>query len=89
LELFVAALPYATMRKAAHSLGIHPSTLITKIGQLERDVGHTLIERAERGCGMRPTPFGSNVAEAVRTARRASTDGGRDRRTRRWQAEQL
>ncbi|MFF7648789.1 LysR family transcriptional regulator [Streptomyces sp. NPDC007983] len=68
VELFVAALPYATMRKAAKALGIHPSTLITKVNQLERDLGHTLIERAERGRGMRPTPFGTKVAEAARTA---------------------
>ncbi|MFI2370183.1 TniQ family protein [Streptomyces sp. NPDC018833] len=68
LELFVAALPYATMRKAAQALGIHSSTLIMKVNQLERELGHTLIERAERGREMRPTLFGTKVAEAARTA---------------------
>ncbi|MFD7954405.1 TniQ family protein [Streptomyces ardesiacus] len=76
LEIVVAALPYATMRKAAQALGVHPSTLIKKINELERDLGHALIERAERGRGMRPTPFGAEVAQAVRTAITGSNRAG-------------
>ncbi|MFJ5836410.1 LysR family transcriptional regulator [Streptomyces shenzhenensis] len=56
------------MREAAQALGVHPSTLIKKINELEGALGHALIERAERGRGMRPTPFGAEVAQAVRTA---------------------
>lgn len=67
-DALTAPYAYATMRKAAQALGIHPATLIKKVNELERDLGHPLIERAERGRGMRPTPFGTKVAEAVRTA---------------------
>ena len=65
LERFVAALPYPTMREAAHVLGISQSTLVAQIRRLERDLGRPLIERAERGRRMRPTPFGEKVAAAV------------------------
>ncbi|MEU1319442.1 helix-turn-helix domain-containing protein [Streptomyces tibetensis] len=68
LELVVDALSYASMRKAALALGIHPATMVKKVNELERELGHTLIERAERGRGMRPTPFGTEIAEAIRTA---------------------
>ncbi|WP_435238463.1 TniQ family protein [Streptomyces sp. YPW6] len=68
LEVVVAAMPYATMTKAAQGLGIHHSTLIKKVNELERDLGHPLIERAERGRGMRLTLFGTRVVDAVRIA---------------------
>ncbi|MFI2377965.1 TniQ family protein [Streptomyces sp. NPDC018964] len=66
LERFAAALPYPTVTEAARALGIHQSTLTTQINRLERDLGRPLIERAERGRKMRPTPFGRKVAAAVK-----------------------
>ncbi|MFG3404186.1 hypothetical protein [Streptomyces sp. NPDC048142] len=42
--------------------------MIKKINELERDLGNALLERAERVRGMRPTPFGAEVARAGRTA---------------------
>lgn len=73
LERFAAALPYPTVTEAAWALGIHQSTLTTQINRLERDLGQPLIERAERGRKMRPTPFGRRVAAA---AKRLSGSGG-------------
>ncbi|WP_229867230.1 helix-turn-helix domain-containing protein [Streptomyces gelaticus] len=66
LERFAAALPYPTVTDAARALGIHQSTLTTQINRLERDLGRPLIERAERGRRMRPTPFGRRVAAATK-----------------------
>ncbi|MGW2510709.1 TniQ family protein [Streptomyces scopuliridis] len=66
LERFAAALPYPTVTEAARALGIHQSTLTIQINRLERDLGRPLIERAERGRRMRPTPFGRKVAAAVK-----------------------
>ncbi|GAA1893781.1 TniQ family protein [Streptantibioticus ferralitis] len=74
LERFAAALPYPTVTEAARALGIHQSTLTTQINRLERDLGRPLIERAERGRRMRPTPFGRKVAVA---AKRLIGPGGR------------
>ncbi|WSB48922.1 TniQ family protein [Streptomyces cellulosae] len=74
LERFAAALPYPTVTEAARALGIHQSTLTTQINRLEKDLGRPLIERAERGRRMRPTPFGRKVAAA---AKRFIGPGGR------------
>ncbi|MEU2131464.1 LysR family transcriptional regulator [Streptomyces sp. NPDC018352] len=74
LERFAAALPYSTVTEAARALGIHQSTLTTQINRLEKDLGRPLIERAERGRRMRPTPFGRKVAAA---AKRLIGPGGR------------
>ncbi|WP_432146824.1 LysR family transcriptional regulator [Streptomyces sp. bgisy084] len=66
LERFAAALPYPTVTEAAQVLGIHQSALTIQINRLERDLGRPLIERAERGRRMRPTPFGRKVAIATK-----------------------
>ncbi|WLQ68969.1 MULTISPECIES: helix-turn-helix domain-containing protein [Streptomyces] len=66
LERFAAALPYSTVTEAARALGIHQSTLTTQINRLEKDLGRPLIERAERGRRMRPTPYGRKVAAAAK-----------------------
>ncbi|MBV9026170.1 MAG: TniQ family protein [Streptomycetaceae bacterium] len=66
LQRFSAALPYPTIREAAQSLGINPQVLVAQIIRLERDLGQPLIERAERGRRMRPTPFGRRIAAAAR-----------------------
>ncbi|MFI9029742.1 hypothetical protein [Streptomyces sp. NPDC053560] len=36
------------------------------MNRLEKDLGRLLIERAERGRRMRPTPFGRKVAAATK-----------------------
>lgn len=67
LERFAAASSYPTIGKAAKALSIHPSALVIQINRLERDLGKTLLERAERGRAMKLTPFGKRVVAAVRT----------------------
>ncbi|MFD0571001.1 LysR family transcriptional regulator [Kitasatospora gansuensis] len=58
------------MSEAAAALGINQSALVTQISRLERDLGHPLFERAERGRPMRLTPVGEEVATAARRLRR-------------------
>ncbi|WP_437079304.1 LysR family transcriptional regulator [Streptomyces sp. enrichment culture] len=41
----------------------------TSVIRLERDLGQPLLERAERGRAMQPTPFGRKVAAAVEVLR--------------------
>ena len=52
-------------RAAAEHLGITQSTLVTQINRLERDIGGPLLERAERGRPMTPTPLGEQVLAAL------------------------
>ncbi|MEU2867791.1 LysR family transcriptional regulator [Streptomyces olivoreticuli] len=63
---FLAAVAYPTMREAAQALGINQSALVIQINRLEQDLGQPLLERAERGRAMKPTPFGKRVATAIR-----------------------
>lgn len=63
-----------TVTEAARALGIHQSKLTTQINRLEKDRGRPLIERAERGRRMRPTPFSGMLAAA---AKRLTGLGGR------------
>lgn len=65
LDRFVAALRYATIREAAKVLGATQPALTAQIARLEGDLGQALLERAERGRPMKPTPFGKRVAAAV------------------------
>lgn len=55
------------MRGAAEALGINQPTLVTQINRLERDLGQTLLERAERGRAMELTSFGEAVIAAAST----------------------
>ncbi|WP_254407189.1 TniQ family protein [Streptomyces sp. GMY02] len=66
LDRFVAALRYATIGEAAKALGATQPALNAQITRLEGDLGQALLERAERGRPMKPTPFGKRVAAAVR-----------------------
>ncbi|MET9801915.1 LysR family transcriptional regulator [Streptomyces sp. NPDC006368] len=65
LERFVAALRHP-LEEAANALGASQSAPTTQITRLERDLGQPLLERAERGRSMRPTPFGKRVVAAAR-----------------------
>lgn len=65
LHRFAAAARYRTLREAAEHLGITQSALVTQISRLERDIGGSLLERAERGRPMRPTPLGEQVIAAL------------------------
>ena len=65
LERFAAATGYRTLSEAAGRLGITQSALVTQINRLERDIGGLLLERAERGRPMSPTPLGEQVVAAL------------------------
>jgi DNA-binding transcriptional LysR family regulator len=65
LNRFAAAASYRTLREAAGRLGITQSALVTQINRLERDIGGPLLERAERGRPMSPTPLGEQVIAAL------------------------
>ena len=67
LERFAAASSYPTIGEAAKALSIHPSALVIQINRLERDLGKTLLERAERGRAMKLTPLGKKIVAAVCT----------------------
>ena len=70
LNRFAAATDHRTLREAAEHLGIAQSALVTQINRLERDIGGPLLERAERGRPMSPTPLGEQVIAALqRTSR--------------------
>jgi DNA-binding transcriptional LysR family regulator len=65
LNRFAAAVGYRTLSEAAEHLGITQSALVIQISRLERDIGGPLLERAERGRPMRPTPLGEQVVAAL------------------------
>ncbi|MCX5377175.1 TniQ family protein [Streptomyces sp. NBC_00091] len=67
LERFAAAASYPTIGGAAQALGINQPTLVIQINRLERDLGKTLLERAERGRSMKLTAFGKKVVAVVST----------------------
>ncbi|RDV49124.1 LysR family transcriptional regulator [Streptomyces sp. IB2014 011-12] len=75
LERFVAASSYPTMSEAARALSICQSALVIQIKRLEQDLGHVLIERAERGRAMNLTVFGEEVVAAARNIGERSKDG--------------
>ena len=75
LNRFAAAIGYQTLSEAAEHLGITQPTLVTQINRLEHDIGGALIERAERGRPMTPTPLGEQVLAALQR----SGSGGMDR----------
>jgi hypothetical protein len=69
LNRFAAAIGYQTLREAAEHLGTTQPALTSQIERLELDIGGPLLERAERGRPMRPTPLGEQVLAALhRTA---------------------
>lgn len=65
LNRFAAAVGYRSLREAAERLGVTQSTLVNQIHRLERDIGGSLLERAERGQQMRPTALGEQVLDAI------------------------
>ncbi len=48
-------------KEAAERIGITQSALVVQINRLDRDIGGPLLERAERGRPMSPTPLGEQV----------------------------
>jgi hypothetical protein len=73
LNRFAAAVGYQTLSEAAEHLGVAQSTLVIQINRLERDIGGSLLERAERGRPMTPTALGEQVLAALH---RTSQPGG-------------
>jgi len=76
LNRFAAAIGYRTISEAAEHLGVKQSTLSTQIDCLERAIGGPLLERAERGRPMTPTPLGEQVLAALQ---RSSQPWGKNR----------
>jgi hypothetical protein len=76
LNRFAAAIGYQTLSEAAEHLRITQPTLVAQINRLERDIGGPLLERAERGRPMAPTPLGDQVLVALQRSGKA---GGKDR----------
>jgi hypothetical protein len=73
LNRFAAAIGYQTLSEAAEHLGVAQSTLVIQINRLERDIGCSLLECAERGRPMTPTGLGEQVLAALH---RTSQPGG-------------
>lgn len=71
LDRFASAVGYQTMSEAARHLGINQATLVTQINRLERDIGGSLLDRAERGRPMSLTPLGKQVLAALRQLKTA------------------
>jgi hypothetical protein len=65
LNRFAAAVGYQTLSEAAEHLGVAQSALVIQINRLERDIGGSLLERAERGRPMTPTALGEQVLAAL------------------------
>jgi hypothetical protein len=68
-----AAVGYQTLSEAAEHLGVAQSALVIQINRLERDIGGSLLERAERGRPMTPTALGEQGLAALH---RTSQPGG-------------
>jgi DNA-binding transcriptional LysR family regulator len=65
LQRFAAAAGYPTLTAAADELGLPQARLVVQIKRIERNLGHQLIIRAERGRAMQLTGTGARVVKAV------------------------
>jgi AraC-like DNA-binding protein len=70
LQRFADATHYPTLTVAANELGLAQGRLVIQTKRIERELGHQLIIRAERGRPMRLTSTGSRVVKAVEELRR-------------------
>jgi TniQ/Bacterial regulatory helix-turn-helix protein, lysR family len=70
LQRFAAASPHPTLTVAAKELGVHQFTLVNQINRIERELGSTLLVRAERGRSMTLTDHGTRVVAAIRACQR-------------------
>jgi molybdenum-dependent DNA-binding transcriptional regulator ModE len=66
LRRFQQMAEHASLTKAARQIGASPSTLITQLGRLERDIGTTLIRRATSDRPMALTPQGQELLRSLR-----------------------
>jgi hypothetical protein len=67
---FAIASDYSSLRAAAEHLEIDPSMLVVQINRIERDLGETLLTRAQRGHSMQLTVEGTRVLAAITTFQR-------------------
>lgn len=65
LRRFAAVVAFDTLTAAAGALGTTQSALTSQIKKLERDLGHQLLIRAERGTAMRLTETGHEILAAL------------------------
>ncbi|PEG33267.1 hypothetical protein CQY20_31740 [Mycolicibacterium agri] len=70
LERFAAATRHPTLTIAAEKLGVHQFTLVNQINRIERELGATLLNRAERGRPMKLTAHGARVVATIRACQR-------------------
>jgi transposase len=71
LQRFSAAIHYRTLDDAASNLGIHLAPLTSQVRRIERDLGATLLARAERGRPMQLTTYGARVVAAIKTCEKS------------------
>jgi Bacterial regulatory helix-turn-helix protein, lysR family len=76
LQRFSAAIHYPTLDDAASNLGIHLAPLTSQVRRIERDLGATLLARAERGRPMQLTTYGARVVAAIKTCERRAAGPG-------------
>jgi hypothetical protein len=76
LSRFAAAIAHQTLNDAAAHLGVAQATLVTQISRLERDIGGTLLECAERGRSRAPTPLGEQILATLRQSGRLAERTG-------------
>lgn len=65
LHRFQAAMDFPTISAAAAHLSAHPASLIHQFCRLEKDIGHTLYQRASGGKPMQPTERGAALIAAL------------------------
>ena len=66
LQRFADSANYRTLQIAAQELGLNQFTLVDQVNRIERDLGRSVLVRANSGRPMKLTPFGSQVVAAVR-----------------------
>ena len=70
----------ALAERGVTALGVDPTALVNRINRIERELGMTLLIRAERGRPMKLTECGASVVAAVRGVASARALGQRRRR---------
>lgn len=70
LQRYASAARHPTLAVAADELGVPQFTLVSQINRIERELGMTLLIRAERGRPMELTEDGARVAATIRACQR-------------------
>jgi hypothetical protein len=73
---FAIACKYPSLHACAQHLGVDRSMLAVQINRIERDLGETLLIRAQRGHPMQLTAEGARVLAAITTVQRQQSGSG-------------